>query len=56
MKPRRWCYWATRSCHDSCPIPSVDNFGNAYPGCALVRLKSAAELGGRDAPGEKEKT
>jgi hypothetical protein len=27
-------------------VPSVDNYGNPYPGCALVRLKSRAEIDG----------
>jgi hypothetical protein len=44
-KPRkRWCVWADKPCPATCPIPSVDNFGHKYPGCALVRLKSKAEL------------
>lgn len=40
----KWCPWAERACPKTCPIPSVDNRGQAYPGCALVRLKSEAEL------------
>jgi hypothetical protein len=40
-----WCPWADRSCPIGvCPVPSVDNFGNAYPGCALVRLKTKGEI------------
>jgi hypothetical protein len=39
-----WCSWANTACPRTCPVPSVDNFGNPYPGCALVRLKSQAEI------------
>lgn len=47
MKPRRrkgWCPWAEKPCPATCPVPSVDNFGNKYPGCALVRFKTMAEI------------
>jgi hypothetical protein len=45
MKCRKgWCFWADKRCPATCPVPSVDNCGNAYPGCALVRLKSIAEV------------
>lgn len=45
MKFRKgWCPWVDRSCPSECPVPSVDNFGNPYPGCALARLKSMAEI------------
>lgn len=40
----KWCAWADKACPTTCPIPSVDNNGQPYPGCALVRLKSKAEL------------
>lgn len=38
------CPWSERLCHKRCPVLSVDNFGNPYPGCALVRLKTEAEM------------
>jgi hypothetical protein len=40
----RWCAWDDKPCPKTCPIPSVDNCGNRYPGCARVRLKSLAEI------------
>lgn len=40
----KWCAWADTTCPPRCPIPSVDNSGNPYPACALVRLKSPAEV------------
>lgn len=45
-----WCRWAEKPCPASCPVPSVDNFGNHYPGCALVRLKTQAEIDAMCAP------
>jgi hypothetical protein len=42
-EPKR-CDWTGESCPTTCPIPSVDNFGKPYPGCALVRLKSLKEI------------
>ncbi len=35
-------------CDKSCPVPSVDNFGNPYPGCARFRLKTQAEIDRKD--------
>jgi len=31
-------------CPPSCPLPSVDNSGRRYPGCALARIKTQAEV------------
>lgn len=39
-----WCTWADKPCPSSCPIPSVDNSGSPYPGCAIMRLKTQAEI------------
>jgi hypothetical protein len=39
-----WCAWSDMPCAKTCPVPSVDNFGQPYPGCARVRLKSMAEI------------
>jgi hypothetical protein len=53
MKPRSrkgWCSWAETACPSTCPVPSVDNFGNSYGGCALVRLKTQAEIDAMCAP------
>lgn len=41
----RWCMAANDRCVSACPVASVDNFGNPYPGCPRFRLKSLEELG-----------
>lgn len=33
-----------KPCSRKCPVPSVDNFGTPYPGCARYRLKSEVEM------------
>ena len=45
-KRKGWCPWTSyaKKCPPACGSPTVDNFGNMYPACALVRLKSQAEL------------
>jgi hypothetical protein len=39
------CPMDGKLCGPGCPVPSIDNFGNHYPGCARWRLKSKSELG-----------
>jgi hypothetical protein len=33
-----------QKCPSACPVPSVDNNGQKYPGCTRFRLKSQAEV------------
>ena len=41
---RGYCEWSDQKCPSACPIDAIDNFGNPYKACALVRLKSLAEM------------
>jgi len=41
----RWCVAADTRCPASCPTVAVDNFGQPYQGCSLMRIKSKEELG-----------
>jgi hypothetical protein len=40
----RWCVTAGRYCPRTCPVPSVDNFGKHYAGCALMRIIALVAL------------
>jgi hypothetical protein len=55
MKRQRegWCFWSDLRCPPHCPVPSIDNCGARYPGCALVRLKSKAEIEAELAAGKR---
>lgn len=39
-----WCQLADKPCPPQCPVPSVDNSGNPYSGCAIFRFKTQAEI------------
>ena len=32
------CPTANRLCPKRCPVPSIDNLGKPYPGCALFKI------------------
>lgn len=44
FKSRKGYCFDGQKCPRECPVPSVDNMGRPYPGCARFRLKSQAEI------------
>ncbi len=44
MSDGRWCVAAGERCITACPVESVDNFANKYPGCPRFRLKTMEEM------------